>query len=128
MDSTRYFLSGETLCSKRMPEASVMSVKRNEGAVCDLAAGSSAVFSGSAIPPARIRKTRNANRTGINPLLEYNEMRRLYVAVLGICLSLRKLAERPADTPTVRRDEDLTNAAGLTIPHLSPPKKRYTVE
>src|SRR3979411_2495071 len=75
-----------------------------------------------------IRKTRKAKRTCINPLLEYNEMRRLCAAVLGICLSLPSLAQLPAPPPPVPRFEDVTKAAGLPVPHLSTPEKRYIVE
>jgi enediyne biosynthesis protein E4 len=55
-------------------------------------------------------------------------MRRLCAAVLGICLSLPSLAQLPAATPPVPRFEDVTKAAGLTVPHLSTPEKRYIVE
>jgi hypothetical protein len=55
-------------------------------------------------------------------------MRRLYAAVLGICLSLPSSAQLPAATPPVPRFEDVTKAAGLTVPHLSTPEKRYIVE
>src|SRR3979411_669276 len=75
-----------------------------------------------------IRKTRKAKRTCINPLLEYNEMRRLCAAVLGICLSLPSLAQLPAPPPPVPRFEDVTKEAGLSVPHLSTPEKRYIIE
>jgi enediyne biosynthesis protein E4 len=55
-------------------------------------------------------------------------MRRLCAAVLGTSLSLPSLAQLPAATPPVPRFEDVTKAAGLTVPHLSTPEKRYIVE
>src|SRR3954469_10347612 len=50
------------------------------------------------------------------------------IAVLGIFLPLSCLAQTPPAAKTVTRFEDITKKAGLTVPHLSAPEKRYILE
>jgi enediyne biosynthesis protein E4 len=54
-------------------------------------------------------------------------MHRLHVLILGIVLPLASVAAQNASAPLPRFD-DITKAAGLTVPHLSSPEKRYIVE
>lgn len=55
-------------------------------------------------------------------------MGRLCGALVCICLSPFSLAQLQAASQPVPRFEDVTRAAGLTVPHLSTPEKRYIVE
>ena len=55
-------------------------------------------------------------------------MGRLCGALVCICLFPFSLGQFLAATQPVPRFEDVTRAAGLTVPHLSTPEKRYIVE
>jgi hypothetical protein len=54
-------------------------------------------------------------------------MGRLCTAILVISLAIACAAQAPT-SPPVPRFEDFTQQAGLTVPHLSTPEKRYIVE
>jgi len=54
-------------------------------------------------------------------------MRRFDIVALGLFLPLAFAAAQQSSVP-VPRFEDITKAAGLTVPHLSSPEKRYIVE
>ena len=56
-----------------------------------------------------------------------DSMRRFDIIALGIFLPLAFAAAQQSSVP-VPRFEDITKAAGLTVPHLSSPEKRYIVE
>ena len=54
-------------------------------------------------------------------------MGKLCSAILVIVLAIPCAAQAPSNPP-VPRFEDITQQAGLTVPHLSTPEKRYIVE
>jgi len=54
-------------------------------------------------------------------------MGKLCTAIVVTLLTIPCLAQAPA-SPPVPRFEDVTQQAGLTVPHLSTPEKRYIVE
>jgi hypothetical protein len=55
-------------------------------------------------------------------------MGKFCIAVLGMFLPLSCLAQTPPAAKPVTRFEDITKKAGLTLPHLSAPEKRYILE
>ena len=55
-------------------------------------------------------------------------MGKFCTAVLGMILPLCCLAQTSPVAKPVTRFEDITKKAGLTVPHLSAPEKRYIVE
>src|SRR5579884_3382904 len=50
------------------------------------------------------------------------------VCLLGILLPFACLAQGAPSTHAVTHFEDITKQAGLTVPHLSTPEKRYIIE
>jgi enediyne biosynthesis protein E4 len=55
-------------------------------------------------------------------------MGKFRTAVLGIFLPVVCLAQAPPVAKPVTRFEDITAKAGITVPHLSAPEKRYILE
>src|SRR5213075_695787 len=56
-----------------------------------------------------------------------DSMRSFQILILGILLPVSFAAAQTSAVPTPRF-EDITKQAGLTVPHLSTPEKRYIVE
>ena len=55
-------------------------------------------------------------------------MGKFRIAVLGIFLPVLCLAQAAPTAKPVTRFEDITKQAGITVPHLSAPEKRYILE
>jgi len=55
-------------------------------------------------------------------------MGKTYFASFCLVLSLACLAQTRTAAPPTPRFEDVTKQAGLTVPHLSSPDKRYILE
>jgi hypothetical protein len=55
-------------------------------------------------------------------------MAKLGTVVLAFVLPSACLAQLPATEPVLPRFEDITKQAGITVPHLSSPEKRYIIE
>jgi len=64
-----------------------------------------------------------------DPLLKYtNSMGRVGTLVLILLAGLNAVGQAPPSPPPTPRFEDVSKQAGLTMPHLSTPEKRYIVE
>src|SRR6266581_9642702 len=55
-------------------------------------------------------------------------MHKLRTVVLAFVLPYACLAQVPSIEPALPRFEDVTKQAGITVPHLSSPEKRYIIE
>src|SRR5260370_5122087 len=68
-------------------------------------------------------------RTRVNSVLNFGaSMGKFCLITLGILLVLGNASQNPPPARPTPRFEDVTKEAGLSVPHLSTPEKRYIVE
>jgi enediyne biosynthesis protein E4 len=68
-------------------------------------------------------------RTRVNTVLNFEDsMGKFCLITLGVLLVLGSASQNPPPAQPTPRFEDITKEAGLSVPHLSSPEKRYIVE